>query len=99
MEEKILSELTEIRRMTILGQKKALTLSDASILTGLSKSNLYKQTCRKSIPHYKSAKMVYFDRDELTDWMLQNRVKTTDELETEAATYVVIGKGKGVKNV
>jgi excisionase family DNA binding protein len=92
--EVIQSELQEIKQLTVLGAKKALTMTDASLLTGLSKSHIYKCVCRKAIPYYKGSggKLTYFDKDELNGWMLQHRVKTTDELETEAATYLVTGK-------
>jgi excisionase family DNA binding protein len=103
MENMILSELQEIKQLTLLGVKQALTMSDASLLTGLSKSHLYKLVCYKKIPHYKSqgGKLTYFDKDELNGWMLQRRVKTSDELETEAISYTVTGKHsrQGGKNV
>ena len=99
MEEKVLNELQEIKQLTLLGAKKALTMSDCALLTGLSKSHLYKLVCRKAIPYYKSdgGKLTYFDKSEVEAWQLQNRVKTSSELETEAANYIVTGKrGKNV---
>jgi excisionase family DNA binding protein len=97
------SELQQIKQLTLLGTKKALTMTDASLLSGLSKSHLYKLVCYKKIPHYKSdgGKLTYFDKDELNAWMLQNRVKTVDELKAEAATYVLTGNHvkKGGQNV
>ena len=98
MEEKVLNELQELKNLTLLGAKKALTMSDCALLTGLSKSHLYKLVCAKKIPYYKSdgGKFTYFDKSEVEAWQLQHRVKTTSELETEAANYVVTGKRKGV---
>ena len=98
MEEKILNKLQELTILTVLAQKKVLTMNDVSLLTGLSKSHLYKLCCAKKIPYYKGTggKHSYFERDEINAWMLQNRVKTNDELETAAATYCVTGKRKGV---
>ena len=92
------NEMQEIKQFALLGAKQALTMSDAALLTGLSKSHLYKNVCQKKIPHYKSqgGKLTYFDKDELNAWMLQHRVKTSDELESEAATYCVTGKRKVV---
>ncbi|GHT50087.1 hypothetical protein FACS189440_16900 [Bacteroidia bacterium] len=98
--DEVLRALQEIKQLTILGAKQALTMSDASLLTGLSKSHLYKLVCRKAIPYYKSdgGKLTYFDKNEVTAWQLQHRVKTASELETEAANYLVTGKaGKGGK--
>jgi len=101
MEEKVLSELQSIKQLTLLGAKKVLTMSDTALLTGLSKSHLYKLCCAKKIPHWKSegGKFTYFDKSEVEAWQLQHRVKTSNELETEAATYVITGKRKGVHHV
>jgi excisionase family DNA binding protein len=97
----IINELQEIRQLTLLGAKKVLTMKEAAFVLGLSISHLYKLTCYKKIPHYKSqgGKLIYFDKDELNNWMLQHRVKTTDELDTEAETFIVTGKKKRGKNV
>ena len=94
MEEKILSELQGIRQLTLLGVKQALTMNDAALITDLSKSHLYKLVCAKKIPYYKNqgGKLTYFDKDELIGWMLQHRVKTSDELDMEATNYIVTGK-------
>jgi excisionase family DNA binding protein len=91
------TEFQELKNLTLLNAKQALTMSDCALLTGLSKSHLYKLVCAKKIPHYNSqgGKLTYFDKDEVNKWLLQYRVKTIDELETEAATYVVTGKRKG----
>ncbi|GAB6123881.1 helix-turn-helix transcriptional regulator [Dysgonomonas termitidis] len=91
MEEQLLNELQKIRELTLLGIKKALTMTDASLLTGLSKSHLYKLVCAKKIPYYKSqgGKLTYFDRRELEAWMLSGRIKTSVELEQEAADFLV----------
>jgi excisionase family DNA binding protein len=94
MEQRILSEIQELKGLTLLGAKQALTMSDAALLTGLSKSHLYKLVCAKKIPYYKSqgGKLTYFDKGELNGWLLQHRIKTVDETETEAANYIVSGK-------
>jgi excisionase family DNA binding protein len=100
MEEKILEELQELKNLTLIGAKQALTMNDAALLTGLSKSHLYKLVCGKSIPYYKSSggKLTYFDKDELTAWMLQHRVSTTTEIEQQASAYCMKNR-KGGKNV
>lgn len=85
-----------------LAAKQALNMSDAALLTGLSRSHLYKMVCAKKVPYYKSpgGKLTYFDKGELTAWMLQHRVKTSDELAQEAVAHVVIGQAKkGGKHV
>jgi len=70
-----------------------LTFEDAKALTGLSGSCLYKKTSDRTIPFYRpSGKQIFFDRIELEGWMKQNRVATTNEIEQQAANYIVNGK-------
>lgn len=92
MEEK----LEKILMYSLLAAKNVLTLEEAALLTGLSKSTLYKLTCSHQIPHYKRAKMLYFDRAELEAWMKQNRVASEQEIEERAVSYVLAtGNKKG----
>jgi excisionase family DNA binding protein len=99
MEEFILKKLEEIKQLTLLGAKKALTMTDAATLTGLGKSYLYKLCCAREIPHYKSqgGKLTYFDKDELEAWLLNHKVETAQEIDREATNYVVTGKKGGAK--
>lgn len=92
MEENIISRLESLESL-IKAQfsKQALTIDEVAAYTGLSKSYLYKLTSDGLIPHYKPrAKMVYFDRNEIDSWLLQNRVKTKDEIDSEASTYLTL---------
>lgn len=74
----------------IINQKDVLTFDEAVQFTGMSKSYMYKLTSAHKIPHYKpSGKMVYFNRNELQTWLLQNRVSTQDELESKAQAYCI----------
>lgn len=78
-----------------MAAKNVLTLEDAALLTGLSKSWLYKATCKNEIPHYKpNGKMLYFDRKEIEDWMKQGRVKTNEGSEQGIANYIVPTKAR-----
>ena len=87
-------ELSELEKITLLGVKQILTTADVVLLTGLSVSSLHKLTSTRKIPHYKSrgGKVNYYDKDEITKWMLGCKVKTTDELEEEALEYVTMKK-------
>lgn len=90
MEKEILKRLQIIEYNTLLAAKKVLDLSDVATLTGMSKSTLYKLTSEKKMPHYKpTAKLLYFDRNEVEAWMKQNRVNTQAEAESAAAAYMV----------
>lgn len=50
------------------------------VYIGVSDSMLYKLTANKEIPHYKPrGKMIYFAKEELDEWLLQNHEPTADE--------------------
>lgn len=88
--------LERIERNTLLAARDVLTFSDALLITGLSKSSLYKLTHAKKIPHYKpTGGLIYFDRVELESWLKQNRICTTEEIEEIADTYLATGKMGG----
>lgn len=88
------NELQELKVITAIGVKQALTMNDCAFVTGLSKSHIYKLVMNKQIPYYKSngGKLTYFDKDEVTKWMLQNRVATSSEIDAKAVSYCVTGK-------
>ena len=71
--------------------KEVLTSDEAAAYLGISKSALYKLTMGRKIPFYKSAKLCYFDRQEIIDWMKSNRVATQDELAAKAKEIVKKG--------
>lgn len=83
---------------TLLSQSRTvLNLDDVCNLTGLSKSHVYKRTMQGTIPHYKQAKHLYFDRVEVENWLRENQIKTFDAIEQEAATYVTLNRKGGRK--
>ena len=88
-EQIILEKLQAIERYSLLGAKNVLLLDEVALLTGLSKSRLYKLTSGKQIPFYKNAKMLYFDKKEIEDWMRQNKSISQIEAEQKADAYLV----------
>ena len=71
-----------------LNTKEVLTSDEAASYMGVSKSYLYKLTMGNKIPHYKPmGKMVYFNRQELEQWLQANRVATDEELSQQAQAY------------
>ena len=70
--------------------KEIYNFNDACTFLDYSKSYLYKLTHSRQIPHYKpNGKMLYFKRSDLEDFLLRNRVKTSDEIEQEAIDYTM----------
>lgn len=93
MDTEIKLQLDRIERLTLLSAKNVLCFDDVILLTGLSKSHLYKLTSSHKIPMYKpNGKQIYFDRLEIEGWMKQNRIATTKEVEQVAANYLVTGQ-------
>ena len=88
----ILQELSQIKAYSLLGAKSVLCLDEVALLTGLSKSHIYKLTCTKQIPYYKpNGKYMYFDKAEIESWMRRGRIATQQEAEQQAIAYVVKG--------
>ena len=75
-------------------QKTVLNFEEVVAYTGLSKSYLYKLTSSGGIPCFKpQGKHIYFNKQEIDSWLMQNRKATTRELESKAATFVTLQKG------
>lgn len=86
------SRLQNIENL-LIGAKKVLTFEETVAYTGLSKSYLYKLTSTGQIPHSKpNGKQLYFDKSELDDWLLQNKVKQASSIEQEAINYTTTHK-------
>ncbi len=88
-------QLQELKKLAVLGAKDVLTMDDVVLLTGLSKSHIYKMVCYKKIPYYKGegGKITYFSKKEVEEWCLKHRVATAEENEQAAAAYCLKKKG------
>ena len=75
-------------------QKLIFNIEELSKFTGISKSTIYKLTCTNRIPHYKKAKHLYFDRKEVEAWLKSNPVKTSEDIDNQASTYVTLNQSK-----
>lgn len=84
-----LADKIELLAAIVITAKPVLNMQEAAIYTGLKESYLYKLTSTQEIPHFKPrGKMLYFNRVELDEWMLQNRVKSSREIDNEANSRV-----------
>lgn len=97
MDVKIIERLESIEKLLIEQQtlqKQVLNFNETCKYLELSQSHLYKLTSTGAIPHYKpNGKKIYFQRQELDQWLLRNRMDSLDEIEQQAADYL-IKKGK-----
>jgi excisionase family DNA binding protein len=91
--EPTLDERMKNIEILLLSQKTVFTFDEVAHYTGLSKSYLYKLTCTGKIPHSKpNGKQLFFEKSEIDNWLLRNRIKTAEEIETAAATHVTLNK-------
>lgn len=101
-----LLERVALLEENIFTTKKVFTFQEACIYIGVSDSMLYKLTSNKEIPHYKPrGKMIYFAKEELDAWLLNNYEPTVEEaermLKEAAATQPFLNQkrhGKRKKN-
>ncbi|MBA3704726.1 MAG: helix-turn-helix domain-containing protein [Bacteroidetes bacterium] len=85
LQEKIFKRLMSVHRMLRGQQRQPLTIQDASVYTGLSKSFLYKLTSARKLRFYKpNGKTVYFKKRDLDKYIFSNRKKSKKEMEQEA---------------
>lgn len=84
----VMERLESIERMTLLAAKNVLVLDDVALLTGYSKKYLRLLIARREIPHYRRGNRLYFSRDEIEEWMLEQRVPTNGEVEVQAVGYI-----------
>ena len=80
----ILSKLESIEKYARLSSKRMLTVEELSLLYGFSVGHIYRLKCASEIPFYKRGKYVYFDKNEIEEWLRQNRNTTIDEAHDQA---------------
>jgi len=97
MDVNIIERLDRIEKMLKTQQamqKQVLNFNETCTYLELSHSHLYKLTSTGAIPHYKpNGKKLYFQREELDQWLLRNRNESQYEVEQQAANYL-ISKGR-----
>lgn len=70
--------LTEKTASTL--DSKPMVFDEAWAYISCSSSHLYKLTSKNLIPHAKRGKKLYFLKSDLDAWLIENRVKTVDEI-------------------
>lgn len=93
MDSIILEKLNSIEKMLMeqnMLKKEVLSFNEAAIYLEVSHSHLYKMTSTGAVPSYKpNGKKLYFNRRELDNWLLSNRQTSQEEIDQQAADYLV----------
>lgn len=94
--EEIKKKLNRLEQLALLGAKNVLNLDDVVLISGLSKSTLYKKTANRELPYYRAegGKQIFFRKDEVENWLTRNRVSSQDEDEQRAINGYFCNKVK-----
>lgn len=93
MSEDIKQQLDRIEQYSILAAKSMLNINEAAFILGLQVRTVRKMVLEHTIPTYKpNRQALYFKKSELEEWMMQNRSKSINEIESEAAAYCLTHK-------
>jgi excisionase family DNA binding protein len=64
-------------------------MNEAAKYLKISKQTLYGMTSKRILPYYKHGHRIYFRRNELDEWISRGKVKTQEEIESEAENIIV----------
>ena len=85
--EEITNAISELNQPSA-AKHEVLNFKDGCKHIDLSESHVYKLTSTQQIPHAKRGKRIFFDKAELDNWLLSNKVKDQDQIDKEAAEYL-----------
>lgn len=92
-EQLIFQKLEQIENLILeqnLLKKDVLNFNETARYLDVSHSHLYKLTSQGKIPFHKpNNKKLYFSRQELDKWLMQNKHYSHDEIEQEANEYLI----------
>lgn len=83
----IAKRLDRLEGMVALSAKVVLDIKDVAEITGYSVKYLRQLIARRDIPHYRRGNRLYFNRDEIEDWMMGERIPTNEEMNIQAMGY------------
>ena len=84
----IAKRLDRLEGMVALSAKVVLDIKDVAEITGYSVKYLRQLIARRDIPHYRRGNRLYFNRDEIEDWMMGERIPTNEEMNIQAMGYL-----------
>lgn len=84
----VTTQLNRIEEILKFQNAEPISFEEASKYLNVSKSYLYKLTCKNQIPFYKpGGKKIFFEKSELNKWILKGRIKSQSELDELANDY------------
>lgn len=93
MDKEMKQQLDRIEQYAKIAAKTMLTIKEASFILGMSEQSVRNKARSNELPCYKpNVNRLYFKKDELEAWMMQNRTKGKIEIESEAEVYCLTHK-------
>lgn len=85
--ELIQMKLDEIKSITIISVKNALTVDEAAIYMGMSSEYVKKMAKNRKIKSYRSktGRSIYLHKADLDKWMMYSEVMSQEDINNEAA--------------
>lgn len=83
----IAKRLDRLEALAALASKDVLDVNETAQLTGYTVKYLRLLISRREIPHYRRGNRIYFNRDEVEEWMLGERIPTNEEVQIQAMGY------------
>ncbi len=69
--------------------RRIMSLAEFCEYAGLTKQTAYKLTSAQKVPHSKRGKRLYFDREKVDAWLLENQVATQTEINQKSKDYLL----------
>lgn len=89
----ILDKLNQLETLIVSNIKQILTVEDLINYTGFSRSYIYKLVHKNVIPYSKpNGKVLFFQKFEIDEFLLQNKSASTSQLEQKAIQYTLNSK-------
>ena len=88
IDQEIKEQLDRIEQYTMIAAKSMLNIKEAAFILGMTVEGVRMNVRNHILPCYKpNINRLYFKKSELEEWMTQNRMKSMEELKSEAEAY------------
>ena len=79
----IAKRLDRLERATALA-KNVLTINEVAMLTGYTVKYLRLLIARHALTYYRRGNRIYFNRSEVENWMMEQRIPSNEEIRFKA---------------
>jgi len=87
----LISEIKKVMQQNKSETSSPMNTEKAIAYLNCSKSYLYKMTSQNKIPHSKRGKKIFFQKEVLDSWLLENKIKTEDEIHSLTENFLFSG--------